>query len=440
MHLEILQRQPSQPTHKKPILFIHGAFAGAWCWEEYFLPYFASQGYPAYALSLRGHGESEGIENLAFTSLDNYISDVRTAVEHIGEEPILVGHSMGGMIIQKYLEKYPSPAAVLMNSVPPTGLWTTIFYMAWSDPMLFSQLFLLQNLSPRFATPSAVKHALLSEDVSDDKLHKFFHHVQGESQRVMLDMMGLNLPHLAFKGPVPLLVLGAEKDAFLPPSVVEWTGHLYDAPSHVFPKTAHAMMLENNWQEVADYMITWLEKTIPAKASETKAVVEEAKKAVEAVPEKAAVKPAVEAAKTDAKPAEAKAVVEEAKKAVEAVPEKAAVKPAVDAAKADAKPAEAKAVVEEAKKAVEAAPEQAAVKPAVEAAKADAKPAEAKTVVEEAKKAVEAAPEQAAVKPAVDAADAKPRKPATKTTTPRATKPRATTLRSTKKTGSTDNK
>ena len=403
MHLEILQSQPSQPTHKKPILFIHGAFAGAWCWEEYFLPYFASQGYPAYALSLRGHGESEGIENLAFTSLDNYISDVRSAVEIIGAEPILVGHSMGGMIIQKYLEKYASPAAVLMNSVPPTGLWTTIFYMAWSDPMLFSQLFLLQNLSPRFATPSAVKHALLSEDVSDDKLDKFFHHVQGESQRVMLDMMGLNLPHLAFKGPIPLLVLGAEKDAFLPPSVVEWTGHLYDAPSHVFPKTAHAMMLENNWKEVADYIITWLEKTIPVEKidvkKEVKPVVEEVKKVVEPVAEKiaAAVKPAVEAAKSEVKAAESKPVVEEVKKAVEPVAEKA----------------------------VEA------VKPAVEAAKPEVKASESKPVVEDVKKAVEPAAHEAQA-PAGTASAAK--KPA------RTTKPRTTASRSTKKTSSTDNK
>ncbi len=415
MHLEILQHQPSQPSHKKPILFIHGAFAGAWCWEEYFLPYFASQGYPAYALSLRGHGESEGIENLAFTSLDNYISDVRTAVETIGEEPILVGHSMGGMIIQKYLEKYASPAAVLMISVPPTGLWTTIFYMAWSDPMLFSQLFLLQNLSPRFATPSAVKHALLSEDVSDDKLDKFFHHVQGESQRVMLDMMGLNLPHLAFKGPIPLLVLGAEKDAFLPPSVVEWTGHLYDAPSYVFPKTAHAMMLENNWKEVADYMIKWLEKTIPV----TEPV---AAKKAEAI-----------------KPAESKPIVEAVKKAAEPVVEKAAevVKPAVEAAKTEVKAADP--AVEEAKQVAEPVIEKAAevVKPAVEAAKTEVKAAD--PAVEEAKQVAEPVIEKAAevAKPVAEAAKTEV-KPAAKTTTPRTTKPRATASRSTKKTSSTD--
>jgi pimeloyl-ACP methyl ester carboxylesterase len=415
MHLEILQSQPSQPTHKKPILFIHGAFAGAWCWEEYFLPYFASQGYPAYALSLRGHGESDGIENLAFTSLDNYISDVRTAIETIGEEPILVGHSMGGMIIQKYLEKYPSPAAVLMNSVPPTGLWTTIFYMAWSDPMLFSQLFLLQNLSPRFATPSAVKHALLSEDVDDEKLHKFFNHVQGESQRVMLDMMGLNLPHLAFKGPIPLLVLGAEKDAFLPPSVVEWTGHLYDAPSHVFPKTAHAMMLENNWQEIADYMINWLEKTIPVEKTAVKKevtpVVEAVKKAVEPMVEKAAemIKPVVEAVKPEV--AESKPVVEEVKKAVEPMTEK---------------------IVE-------------AVKPVIEPTKPEVKAAESQPAVEAAKKTVEPVTEKVVetVKPTEHSA-AHEAKTTTGTTTAakrtRTTKPRTTVSRSTKKTSSTDNK
>ncbi|RLC08454.1 MAG: alpha/beta hydrolase, partial [Deltaproteobacteria bacterium] len=57
MKLEVISKYPKGKKHSVPILFIHGAFAGAWCWEEYFLPYFADHGYESHALSLRGHGK-----------------------------------------------------------------------------------------------------------------------------------------------------------------------------------------------------------------------------------------------------------------------------------------------------------------------------------------------------------------------------------------------
>ena len=60
MKLETITRVPKTQTHKTPLLFVHGMWHGAWCWDEFFLPYFADAGYHATALSLRGHAGSEG--------------------------------------------------------------------------------------------------------------------------------------------------------------------------------------------------------------------------------------------------------------------------------------------------------------------------------------------------------------------------------------------
>src|SRR5207253_3252615 len=56
--IEVRSRQPAQVSSRPPLLFVHGGYCDAWCWVPYFLPYFASRGFPSYALSLRGHGES----------------------------------------------------------------------------------------------------------------------------------------------------------------------------------------------------------------------------------------------------------------------------------------------------------------------------------------------------------------------------------------------
>ena len=76
MRLEMIAREPETEARPTPILFIHGAWHAAWCWEENFLPYFASQGYSSHAVSLRGHGGSEGHERLFWTGVKGYIDDV----------------------------------------------------------------------------------------------------------------------------------------------------------------------------------------------------------------------------------------------------------------------------------------------------------------------------------------------------------------------------
>ncbi|HEX9180581.1 MAG TPA: alpha/beta fold hydrolase, partial [Burkholderiales bacterium] len=69
MKLEVLRAAPAQPAGRAPLLFVHGAFSAAWCWAEHFLPYFADRGYDSYAVSLRGHGASEGRDQIHFHSL-----------------------------------------------------------------------------------------------------------------------------------------------------------------------------------------------------------------------------------------------------------------------------------------------------------------------------------------------------------------------------------
>lgn len=262
IELEIITRLPQHPTTKPPILFIHGAFLGAWCWDEHFLPYFAQQGYPAYAASLRGHGKSQGSELLLQASLDDYVADVASVVAKIAQPVVLVGHSMGGIIVQKYIESQSPQAVVLMNSVPPTGLTASSLYLSFTAPILMQQLSVIQTAGPEFTALSAVKQALFSKEISDADVQRFFWQMQSESQRVIMDMMGLNLPMLDGYPDFPMLVLGAENDALFPRLVVESTAKIYQADKYIFPNIAHAMMLENQWQVVADKIITWLQKVM----------------------------------------------------------------------------------------------------------------------------------------------------------------------------------
>lgn len=57
--LEVIDKGSCSESHPVPLLFVHGGLHGAWCWEEYFLDFFADKGYRALAVSLRGHGNTQ---------------------------------------------------------------------------------------------------------------------------------------------------------------------------------------------------------------------------------------------------------------------------------------------------------------------------------------------------------------------------------------------
>jgi pimeloyl-ACP methyl ester carboxylesterase len=160
--LEIFRRSPSdKPKCKTPVVFVHGAFTGAWCWNEHFLTWFADQGFETISFSLRGHGGSGGRELRSLASIDDYVEDLETVVDTLGQKPILIGHSMGGYIIQKYLEKHKATAAVLMASVPPEGLLASNTMMAMAQPDLYLQMFWLQAIGPHTLLRDRLGRAML---------------------------------------------------------------------------------------------------------------------------------------------------------------------------------------------------------------------------------------------------------------------------------------
>src|SRR2546426_9670253 len=121
-NLEIRSRLPERANAGSPLLFVHGGYCDAWCWEPYFLPWFAARGYPAYALSLRGHGASGGRESLFVAGIDDYAVDVARVAGKLPSRPVLIGHSMGAAVVERLIAAGPVRAAALFAPVPPGGL------------------------------------------------------------------------------------------------------------------------------------------------------------------------------------------------------------------------------------------------------------------------------------------------------------------------------
>lgn len=254
--IELLTAKPESSPRATPLLFVHGAWHGAWCWEN-FLPFFAAHGYAAYALSLRGHGASTGRAGLRWHSAArDYVADVAAVTATLPAPPVLIGHSMGGYVVQKYLERNSAPGAVLMASVPVSG--TSGFSVRYTrrNPRAALRTVLTIDAGYLVGTPELAADTFFSSDLPARELSRHFARLGSESALVLLETGLLALPR-SRRVHTPMLVLGATNDQVFTRAEVEATARAYRTTAEFFPM-AHDMMLERGWENVATRIINWL--------------------------------------------------------------------------------------------------------------------------------------------------------------------------------------
>lgn len=258
--LEVISRRAATDGPGRPLLFVHGAFAGAWCWDEYFLSWFAARGYDAHALSLRGHGASGGQEALDGYAIADYVEDVARVVATFDRPPLLIGHSMGGFIVQKYLERDTPAGAALLASVPPRGLAGPGLSLAVWNPVAALSIGAAQSLGGHWGAPEVMQDALFSAALDAGRAFGYLARMGPESRRAMLDMYGGDLPDPGLTAGCPMLVLGAAEDELIPSAFVRATARGYGAPLQILDGIGHVMMLDEAWEAVAECILDWMRK------------------------------------------------------------------------------------------------------------------------------------------------------------------------------------
>jgi len=254
--LEVIDRGAAGAAHPVPLLFVHGAWHAAWCWDEHFLGYFTDRGYRAVALSFRGHGHSDTSKRLRDLSFADYVDDVATVARSLPVPPVLIGHSMGGVIVQRYLESHDAPAAVLMCSMPPQGYLRSGLRWLRRHPWHFTKLTITGQSLPYVSTPELARERFFSPHTPEALVRRYAARLQEESSRSGLD----GLVQLPRPGRVraPLLVLGALEDGAVTPAEVRATARAYRTEPVFFPGMGHNLMLEPEWATVARRIDDWL--------------------------------------------------------------------------------------------------------------------------------------------------------------------------------------
>jgi non-heme chloroperoxidase len=106
------------------IFMIHGMWGGDWYWENY-IKYFGDKGYLCVPTTLRYHDmdpKSLPDPRLGTTSILDYADDIEKEIRKLGGKPIIMGHSMGGLLTQILASRGLAKAAVLITTASPRGI------------------------------------------------------------------------------------------------------------------------------------------------------------------------------------------------------------------------------------------------------------------------------------------------------------------------------
>jgi pimeloyl-ACP methyl ester carboxylesterase len=255
--LEVIDKGRCTQAHPVPLLFVHGGWHGAWCWDDHFLDYFADAGYRAVSMSLRGHGTSPTPKPLHKVSIADYVDDVRSVADDLGGGPVLIGHSLGGFVIQRYLEERTAPAAVLVGSVPPQGVLSMALRVWRRRPSMTMEAWSDRSLLKFLATPALAREYLFCLDTPEAIVESCRQRAGAESLRAaMTDPIVRRVR--TQRVTTPILVLGALHDGFVSVPEVRATARAYATVPEFF-EMGHNMMLEPGWADVADRIDAWLQ-------------------------------------------------------------------------------------------------------------------------------------------------------------------------------------
>lgn len=252
-HREILSALPEGDSGQPPLLFVHGVAHGAWCFAEHWLPAAAERGYPAYAVSLRGHGGSGGAAQLGRATSRAYVHDVMQAITELPSPPVLIGHSMGALLSQLVAERYPVRALVLLTPAPASGALGTLAHTAVTRPLDALQVVVGRTLPMR--------PELLFNGLDAAEAHRLASRTGRESAIAQYELLRRRRI-----GPVrcPVLVVGSHDDRIVRPADVERTASMYGTDPVWLDGMGHDLMLDAGWRRALDTVLDWVDSRVPA--------------------------------------------------------------------------------------------------------------------------------------------------------------------------------
>jgi len=257
MKIESVVLKAKTKNNLPPVLLVHGAWHAAWCWQEFAVA-LNNKGYEVHYFSLPGHGGSTiDRKNLNAYSLNDYVDFLSERIDEISPTPIVIGHSMGGALLQIYLQNKILPAAILIASIPRQGTFSLILRIALKFPLTLLKALFTYKSEVIIATPGRARALFFSSDNPIDV---------NVTQKLLGPESMTILPPLLYWGTfkkinpqTPVYVIAGDKDAITSVAEQRDLARHLDAKVSIVTGQAHCIMLEPKSQLVVEMIDEWIQ-------------------------------------------------------------------------------------------------------------------------------------------------------------------------------------
>lgn len=258
-------------TSSKTIVLVHGLFVNPKSWATW-KTYFENLGYTVHAPANPGHeGEpaalwNPGDPNLSRVDFKDVVDNLVRFIDSLPEKPILIGHSLGGLTVQKLIALGKGVAGVVIDGAAPAGIIPTSWSF-WKSNLTVINPF--KGSSPFLPTKAWFRYTFGNRLTPEESDRVFEQFAVPESRAIAWGTLK-PFAKIDFKKPhAPLLFIAGEKDNIIPAALNRKNFRAYRHAGSLrefreFPGRGHYILGEPNWEEVADYAAGWLEKAAPA--------------------------------------------------------------------------------------------------------------------------------------------------------------------------------
>jgi non-heme chloroperoxidase len=248
------------------IMMIHGMWAGGWAWNNY-LQIFSKVDCTCLTPTLRHHQAApiQPPAELGYVSLGDNVKDLQDEIEKLDHLPILIGHSMGGILVQMLAARGLAKAMVLLSPAPPQG----INVISSASLRMFQESFKHWGFWQKPTRPTfRDATATLLDHLPKDEQRCTYEQLVHESGRAACEIgfWFLDKHHVKYvdtsKITCPVLLIAGSEDRIHPPAVMRKVALRYKPYStyYEFHDHGHWLIGEPGWQMIANYIIDWLKE------------------------------------------------------------------------------------------------------------------------------------------------------------------------------------
>ena len=242
---------------RAPVIMVHGAFCGGWTFDAFRTP-FEAAGHRVLTPDLIGH---DGQSNAAGVSMTDYARQIARLIDACEAPPILIGHSMGGLVAQMAATRAKISKLILLAPSPPWGVQGASLEEAVSAVSLYALgPYWLQAIAPDYG----VVRRYSVDKLARPERKAIFARMTAESGRALWETLNWWLdPFATTLVPThgvrwPVLAVAGGRDAVHPPGTVRQTAARLGGEIRVFDEMSHWLPGEPGWDRVAASVLDWL--------------------------------------------------------------------------------------------------------------------------------------------------------------------------------------